>query len=119
MSANSLLTFLCQTNSPSQTPVHPSPPHPVLFLPAGMLTFLRTDGEPGLQICTDGATWRDVPPVPGAFIVNLGDMLCRWAQECAFSRRFPACTCDSRCLATCAAHPLLHCTLHSTNVCTK
>ncbi|KAL4428005.1 hypothetical protein ABPG75_002094 [Micractinium tetrahymenae] len=46
----------------------------------GMLTFLRTDGEPGLQICTDGATWRDVLPIPGAFIVNLGDMLCRWTN---------------------------------------
>lgn len=48
---------------------------------AGMLTFLRTDGEPGLQICTDGATWRDVPPLPGAFIVNLGDMLGRWVAR--------------------------------------
>lgn len=46
----------------------------------GMLTFLKTDGVPGLQICTDGATWRDVPPIEGAFIVNLGDMLCRWTN---------------------------------------
>ncbi len=43
----------------------------------GMLTLLMTDGMPGLQICTDGETWRDVPPAEGAFIVNLGDMLCR------------------------------------------
>ncbi|KAL4445389.1 hypothetical protein ABPG77_011214 [Micractinium sp. CCAP 211/92] len=40
----------------------------------------HTDYEPGLQICTDGATWRDVPPLPGAFIVNLGDMLGRWTN---------------------------------------
>lgn len=46
----------------------------------GMLTFLRTDGVPGLQICTDSQTWRDVPPMPGAFIVNLGDMLSRWTN---------------------------------------
>ncbi|PSC75554.1 Adenine guanine permease AZG1 [Micractinium conductrix] len=46
----------------------------------GMLTFLRTDGQPGLQICTDGAAWRDVPPIPGAFHCNLGDMLARWTN---------------------------------------
>lgn len=43
----------------------------------GMLTLLKSDGEPGLQICTDGHTWRDVPPMKGAFHCNLGDMLCR------------------------------------------
>jgi isopenicillin N synthase-like dioxygenase len=43
----------------------------------GMLTLLCTDDVPGLQICTDGATWRPVPPLPGHLIVNLGDMLCR------------------------------------------
>jgi len=57
----------------------PAPAVPCLY-PPGMLTFLRTDGEPGLQICTDGQTWRDVPPIEGAFHVNLGDMLCRWGQ---------------------------------------
>lgn len=50
---------------------------PPLGVPPGMLTFLRTDGQPGLQICTDGAAWRDVPPIPGAFHCNLGDMLAR------------------------------------------
>ncbi|KAI7845504.1 hypothetical protein COHA_000927 [Chlorella ohadii] len=33
-----------------------------------------------LQICTDGATWRGVDPLPGCFIVNIGDMLCRWTN---------------------------------------
>ena len=42
-----------------------------------MLTLLATDGVPGLQICTDGRTWRDVPPIPGALHVNIGDMLHR------------------------------------------
>jgi isopenicillin N synthase-like dioxygenase len=46
----------------------------------GMLTMLTTDGVPGLQICTDGTSWRDVPPLPHAFIVNLGDMLARWTN---------------------------------------
>lgn len=46
-----------------------------------MLTLLRTDGQPGLQIAPDGARWVDVPPLPGSFIVNLGDMLCRRGRE--------------------------------------
>lgn len=45
-----------------------------------MLTLLVTDGVPGLQICTDGRTWRDVPPLQGAFVVNIGDMLQRWTN---------------------------------------
>ncbi len=42
----------------------------------GMLTLLATDDAPGLQIWLHSAgRFVDVPPKPGAFIVNLGDML--------------------------------------------
>lgn len=43
----------------------------------GCLTFLMTDGTPGLQICPDGE-WVAVPHIRGAFVINLGDMLERW-----------------------------------------
>ncbi|CAE5959256.1 unnamed protein product [Arabidopsis arenosa] len=50
----------------------------------GMMTLLATDGVMGLQICKDkNATpqkWEYVPPIKGAFIVNLGDMLERWSN---------------------------------------
>ncbi|KAH7436580.1 hypothetical protein KP509_05G026700 [Ceratopteris richardii] len=50
----------------------------------GMITLLATDGVPGLQICRDKdaspQVWEDVQPVPGAFVVNLGDMLERWSN---------------------------------------
>lgn len=52
-------------------------PPPTHQMHAGMLTLLKTDGVPGLQINTDGCTWRDVPPIDGCFHVNLGDMLSR------------------------------------------
>nr|XP_023891190.1 2-oxoglutarate-Fe(II) type oxidoreductase-like isoform X2 [Quercus suber] len=53
----------------------------------GLITLLATDGIPGLQICKDRDAkpqiWEDVPPLKGAFIVNLGNMLERWSN-CVF-----------------------------------
>jgi isopenicillin N synthase-like dioxygenase len=51
----------------------------------GMITLLKTDHVPGLQVklCGDDgeAFWVPVQPRDGAFIVNLGDMLQRWSNE--------------------------------------
>jgi isopenicillin N synthase-like dioxygenase len=42
----------------------------------GLLTLLLTDDNHGLQIYRKQEnTWMDVPPLQGAFVVNLGDML--------------------------------------------
>lgn len=45
----------------------------------GALTVLATDDSPGLQINT-GGQWHHVKPIPGTFIINLGDMLERSLQ---------------------------------------
>ena len=47
----------------------------------GALTLLMTDGAPGLQLRPRGGDWQDVPHVPGAFIVNIGDCLMRWTND--------------------------------------
>lgn len=48
----------------------------------GTLTILRTDA-PGLQVSKDkeDPDWVDVPYVPGAFIINLGDLMKRWTND--------------------------------------
>ena len=46
------------------------------------LTILRPDGAPGrLQVMTKTGTWAEAPIVPGAFIVNIGDLLARWTND--------------------------------------
>lgn len=47
----------------------------------GALTLLMTDGAPGLQVRPRGGDWQDVPHVPGAFVVNIGDCLMRWTND--------------------------------------
>jgi isopenicillin N synthase-like dioxygenase len=44
----------------------------------GAVTLLMTDGEPGLQVRPRGGGWTDVPHVPGAYVVNIGDAMERW-----------------------------------------
>ncbi|MEZ5183333.1 MAG: 2-oxoglutarate and iron-dependent oxygenase domain-containing protein [Acidimicrobiales bacterium] len=41
----------------------------------GLVTILAHDGTPGLEVRAPDGSWVAVPTVPGAFVVNLGDML--------------------------------------------
>lgn len=47
----------------------------------GSITLLMTDGVAGLQVKPRGGDWTDVPHVPGAFVVNIGDLLMRWSND--------------------------------------
>jgi isopenicillin N synthase-like dioxygenase len=48
----------------------------------GSITLLLTEDRPGgLQILGTDDRWYDVKPVPGTFIVNLGDMLSNWTND--------------------------------------
>ncbi len=41
----------------------------------GSLTILGQDGIGGLQVRAKSGAWIDVPPLPGTFIVNIGDLM--------------------------------------------
>jgi isopenicillin N synthase-like dioxygenase len=48
----------------------------------GTLTLLRQDGAPGgLQVLDVHDAWHHVTPVPGAYVVNVGDALARWTND--------------------------------------
>ncbi|GFE49783.1 2OG-Fe(II) oxygenase [Roseobacter cerasinus] len=47
----------------------------------GAITLLMTDGEGGLQVKPRGGDWVDVPHVPDAYVVNIGDCLMRWTND--------------------------------------
>lgn len=47
----------------------------------GSVTLLMTDGVAGLQVRPRGGDWTDVPAVPGAYVVNIGDCLMRWSND--------------------------------------
>jgi isopenicillin N synthase-like dioxygenase len=47
---------------------------------AGALTVLMQDDVGGLQVFKEG-NWHGVSPVPGAFVINIGDMMQVWSND--------------------------------------
>jgi isopenicillin N synthase-like dioxygenase len=48
----------------------------------GSLTILLPQAvSKGLEILTPDGAWAPVPPIPGAFIVNIGDLMARWTNN--------------------------------------
>lgn len=48
----------------------------------GTLTILAAEDKPGgLQVRSKRGEWVDVRPVPGSFIINLGDLMAHWTND--------------------------------------
>ncbi len=48
----------------------------------GSLTILLPQaGSGGLEIFTPEKAWRPVPPIPGAFVINIGDLMALWTND--------------------------------------
>jgi isopenicillin N synthase-like dioxygenase len=47
----------------------------------GSLTILLNDGAGGLEVRRCDGAWIEAPPIPGAFVCNIGDCLMRWSND--------------------------------------
>lgn len=47
----------------------------------GCITLLYQDSSGGLQVLNRNDEWIDAPPVPGSFVVNIGDLMQRWTND--------------------------------------
>jgi isopenicillin N synthase-like dioxygenase len=48
----------------------------------GTVTIVKPgDNVGGLQVADDNDNWRDVPVIPGSFVVNQGDLMARWTNN--------------------------------------
>jgi isopenicillin N synthase-like dioxygenase len=48
----------------------------------GSLTILLPEATAGgLEILAPDGAWRPVPAVPGAFVINIGDLMARWTND--------------------------------------
>ncbi len=47
----------------------------------GFITLLAQDDVGGLEVLNKRGEWVAAPPVPGAFVMNVGDILARWSND--------------------------------------
>jgi isopenicillin N synthase-like dioxygenase len=47
----------------------------------GTVTILRQDSVGGLEVLDGAGRWTGVESVPGAFVINIGDLMARWTND--------------------------------------
>ena len=58
------------------------------------LTLLAPNDVPGLSIRTQSGKWIDAPAIPDAFVVNGGQLLQRWTNDCFLATPHRAVNCS-------------------------
>jgi isopenicillin N synthase-like dioxygenase len=46
----------------------------------GIVTILWQDNSGGLQVLDKHENWIDVPPIPGSYVINVGELMKRWTN---------------------------------------
>jgi isopenicillin N synthase-like dioxygenase len=47
----------------------------------GFITLLAQDDVGGLEVRNKAGEWVPAPPIPGTFVMNVGDILARWSND--------------------------------------
>ncbi len=77
------ISALRALNYPEQTePPKPGQLRAGAHTDYGSLTILLPQpGSRGLEITSPQGEWVAVPPIPGAFVINIGDLMARWTND--------------------------------------
>ncbi|KAB7741712.1 isopenicillin N synthase family oxygenase [Parvibaculum sedimenti] len=77
------ISMLRALNYPDQnTPPEPGQMRAGAHSDYGSLTIVRQEEAPGgLEVLNDDGEWVPAKPVPGAFVVNIGDLMMQWTND--------------------------------------
>lgn len=76
------LTQLSLIHYPEQSPAAPEDEFGVRpHVDATAVTILAQDQVGGLQVKGVGDMWIDARPIPGTYVVNIGDVMARWTND--------------------------------------
>ena len=70
------LRLLHYPPQPDEPDLHGAAPH----TDYGFITMLAQDDVGGLEVRNGRGDWVPAPPIPGTFIMNVGDILTRWSN---------------------------------------
>jgi isopenicillin N synthase-like dioxygenase len=79
---NKPLTQISLLHYPAQAPTAPEDEYGIRpHADATAFTILAQDDVGGLQVKSGPGGWIEAPPIPGTFVINIGDMMARWTND--------------------------------------
>lgn len=76
-SPTTFLRLLHYPTQPDEAGLFGSAPH----TDYGFITLLAQDSVGGLEVRNKAGGWIPAPPIPGTFVMNVGDILARWSND--------------------------------------